>query len=136
MPLLIRPFKATDVEYIVEILKRNGQYDSPTIEGPEAMTRVAECDAAVFLVADIDSIVAGCIRATYDGSRAMIHLLSVHPEYQGQKIGSKLVESIIHALSARGSPTISVTVTDSSEGFWLKLGFEKLPVFLMLKSVK
>ena len=136
MSFLIRPFKATDADNIVEILKRNGQYDHPSIEGPEAMARVAKCDAAVFLVAEINSTVAGCIRATYDGSRAMIHLLSVLPEYQNLKIGTTLVESVVHVLSTRGAPTTSVTVTDSSEGFWSKLGFEKLPVFLMLRNAK
>jgi len=133
---LIRPFRVTDEDNIVDILKRNGQYDYPSIEGPEAMERVAECDATVFLVAEISSTVVGCIRAMYDGSRAMIHLLSVLPEYQGLGIGTGLFESVVHILSARGASTISVTVTDSSEDFWSKLGFDKLPVFLMLRDIK
>jgi len=133
---LIRPFRVTDEDNIVDILKRNGQYDYPSIEGPEAMERVAKCGAAVFLVAEISSTVVGCIRATYDGSRAMIHLLSVLPEYQGLGIGTGLFESVVHILSARGASTISVTVTDSSEDFWSKLGFDKLPVFLMLRDIK
>jgi len=134
MSLLIRFFKTSDADSIVEILKRNGQYDYPDIEGPDAMARVAECDAAVFLVSEINSVVVGCIRATYDGSRAMIHLLSVLPEYQHKKIGTKLVESVIQELSTRGAPTASVTANDSSKGFWNKLGFLQLPVFVMLKS--
>ena len=136
MSFLIRPFRVTDEDNIVDILKRNGQYDYPSIEGPEAMERVAKCDVAVFLCAEISSTVVGCIRATYDGSRAMIHLLSVLPEYQGLGIGTGLFESVVHILSARGAPTISVTVTDSSEDFWSKLGFDKLPVFLMLRNIK
>jgi len=133
---LIRPFRVTDEDNIVDILKRNGQYDYPSIEGPEAMERVAECDAVVFLVAEISSTVVGCIRAIYDGSRAMIHLLSVLPGYQGLGIGTGLFEAVVDILSARGASTISVTVTDSSEGFWSKLGFDKLPVFLMLRNIK
>ncbi|MEO8257477.1 MAG: hypothetical protein ABI868_09040 [Acidobacteriota bacterium] len=31
-------------------------------------------------------------------------------------------------------PSVSVTVTDASAGFWQKLGFDVLPVYLMLKS--
>jgi hypothetical protein len=37
-------------------------------------------------------------------------------------------------LKARGAPTVSVTVTDASKGYWDKLGFEQIPVFLMLKT--
>ncbi len=136
MSVLARPFRTSDADSIVEILKRNGQYYYPTIEGPEAMARVAECDAAVFLVAEVNSLVVGCIRATYDGSRAMIHLLSVIPEYQNRRIGTDLVGAITRELSSRGAPTISVTVTDASQGFWSKLGFTKLPVFLMLKEIE
>ena len=135
MSYTIRPFKFADAEQIVKILKQNGQYDYPNVEGPEAMARVAECDAAVFLVAVMNSRVIGCIRATYDGSRAMIHLLSIMPEYQTQKIGTALVESVIDILKNRGAPTVSVTVNDASAGFWEKLGFEKMPVYIMLRKI-
>ncbi len=134
MPVVIRAYGPEDAGSIVEILKKNGQFDHPDIEGPEAMERVSNCSASVFLVAEKDSATVGCIKAIYDGSRAMIHLLSVLQEYQHQQIGTSLVESVIGELSLRGAPTTSVTATNSSEGFWAKLGFEKLPVFVMLKS--
>ena len=58
------------------------------------MQRVAACEAAIFLVAEVDGMARGLIRGIYDGSRAMIHLLSVHPDAHGQGIGKALVESI------------------------------------------
>ena len=76
----------------------------------------------------------GLIRAVYDGSRALIHLLSVEPSAQHQGVGRALVEALQMELRRRGAPTVSVTVTDSSSGFWKKQGFEALPVYLMLKS--
>ena len=136
MSFLIRPFRVADEDSIVALLRRNGQYDYPDVEGPEAMDRVAECDAAVFLVAESSSAVVGCIRTAFDGSRAVIHLLSVLPEYQGRGMGTALVKSVMGTLSDRGAATISVTATDSSQGFWSKLGFDKLPVFLMLRDMK
>jgi N-acetylglutamate synthase-like GNAT family acetyltransferase len=135
MTVKIRRFIPGDIDSIVEILKVNGQYDYPNVEGPEAMKRVAICDAAIFLVAEKDKKTIGCIRATYDGSRAMIYLLSVHPEYRHRGVGANLVKTIIKTLKARGVPTVSVTVTNSSRGFWDKLGFAELPVFLMLKNL-
>jgi N-acetylglutamate synthase-like GNAT family acetyltransferase len=134
MSTKIRPFDPKDSDYLVEILKINKQYSYPNVDGPEAMLRVVKCEAAVFLVAETDSRTVGCIRATYDGARAMIHLLSVHPENQNQGIGTKLVKAAITELKARGAPTVSVTVTDASQGYWDKLGFEQVPAFLMLKT--
>ena len=134
MTVKIRPFEPKDSDYLVEILKTNKQYSYPNVDGPEAMLRVAQCAAAVFLTAADNERAVGCIRSTYDGARAMIHLLSVHPEYQNHGIGSKLVKAAITELKARGAPTVSVTVTDASKGYWDKLGFEQVPAFLMLKT--
>jgi ribosomal protein S18 acetylase RimI-like enzyme len=134
MTVKIRPFEPKDSDYLVEILKTNKQYSYPNVDGPKAMLRVAKCDAAIFLTAADNERAVGCIRSTYDGARAMIHLLSVHPEYQNHGIGSKLVKAAITELKARGAPTVSVTVTDASKGYWDKLGFEQVPAFLMLKT--
>ncbi len=133
MDIQIREFNESDVEYAVEILTLNGQYNYPAIEGPEAMRRVAECEAAVFLVAETDNP-CGIIKAVYDGSRALIHLLSVHPDYQRRGIGTALVNAVCEELSKRGAPTVSATVTEQSLGFWEKKGFKRTPAFLVLRE--
>jgi N-acetylglutamate synthase-like GNAT family acetyltransferase len=99
------------------------------------MLRVAKYDAAAFLVAINGDKVVGCIRAVYDGSRAIIHLLSMHPDYQKHGTGTKLVKSAVAELKRRGAPTVSVTVTNASMGYWVKLGFKTLPVHLMLRTI-
>ncbi|MFX1236286.1 MAG: GNAT family N-acetyltransferase [Promethearchaeota archaeon] len=131
---IIRKFKKEDIDELVSILKMNEQYDYPEIEGPEAMLRVAMCDAALFLVAENEEKAVGFIKAIYDGSRAFIHILSVHPAFQKSGIGMALVESAIKEFKKRGAPSISVTVSESSMGFWEKISFEKLPISLMLRS--
>jgi N-acetylglutamate synthase-like GNAT family acetyltransferase len=77
----IRDFMLHD---IVEILTLNDQYGMPAIDGPDAKQRLQACSAVVFLVCEGTGRVVGLIRGTYDGSRAMIHLLSVHPAHQRQ----------------------------------------------------
>ena len=96
----MRRFREAEIAPLVRILTANGQYDFPEVEGPEAMRRVGLCSAAVFLCAEIDNKVAGCIRATYDGARAIIHLLSVDPQFQNQNIGAPW-----YVLLARNSNT-------------------------------
>lgn len=132
----VRVFRLSDIPDLVEILKANGQYDYPEVEGPAAMERVARCDAAVFLVAEVGGKPCGFVRAVYDGSRALIHLLSVHPDYQHSGVGSALVNAVSTELAQRGAPSVSVTVTERSKRFWEQKGFEQLPVFLMLRMLK
>ncbi|MXZ21465.1 MAG: GNAT family N-acetyltransferase [Caldilineaceae bacterium SB0665_bin_25] len=134
MKIKIRKFNVYDSQEVVEILRLNNQYQYPEIEGPEAMRRVAKCDAAIFLVAEVEGVVRGIIRGIYDGSRALIHLLSVHPDYQRLGIGSMLVEAICEEFTHRGTSSFSVTVTKKSASFWERHNFQCLPVFLMLKS--
>ncbi len=136
MEIGIRPFQNGDAMAVVEILTRNGQYEFPEIEGPEAMARVARCPAAVFLVACLEqnSPPVGMIKAVYDGSRALIHLLSVHPEVQKQGVGKALIDAVLKELARRGAPTCSVLTTDAVQPYWEDKGFQRLPAFLMLRT--
>ena len=131
----IREFQKSDAQALVTILKLNKQYAYPEVEGSEAMLRVSRCPSALFFVAEENVSPVGFIKAVYDGSRAMILLLSVRPEFQGKGVGSRLLDAAILELRKRGAPSVSVTLTDDSAGFWEKRGFKKLPVFLMLKML-
>jgi len=128
--LFVRNFEVEDAGVVVEILKLNNQYGFPAVDGPEAMKRVKACSVAVFLVCEIDGKVVGVVRGNYDGSRAIIHQLSVHPQYQRRGIGTALVKEIVKRFQERGAPTVSATVTDESLGFWQKMGFKKTKAFL------
>jgi ribosomal protein S18 acetylase RimI-like enzyme len=120
----IREFRPGDVDALVDILKANQQYGHPEIDGPEAMLRVEECVAAEFLVAETGEQVVGMIRGTYDGSRAVIYLASVHPDHQRQGIGRSLVIEIARRFMERGARSISVIVPGDA-GFWRKMKFRQ-----------
>lgn len=127
----IRDFELDDIDEVVEILKLNNQYGFPLVDGPEAMKRVKACSAVVFLVCEMNGKVVGVVRGNYDGSRAVIHQLSVHPQRQRRGIGTALVKEMVKRFEARGAPTVSATVTDESLGFWQKIGFRKTKAFLV-----
>jgi ribosomal protein S18 acetylase RimI-like enzyme len=120
----IRDFRAEDCDSLVEILKANQQYSHPEIDGPAAMLKVRECRAAEFLVAETEARVVGMIRGTYDGSRAVIYLASVHPDYQRQGIGRALVAEIARRFKADGASSIAVIVPGDA-GFWHKMNFRQ-----------
>ena len=136
----IRDFQPEDVETLVEILKANQQYGHPEIDGPEAMQRVHECEAAEFLVAEDAGQVVGMVRGTYDGSRAVIYLASVHPDRQRHGIGRALVQEIAARFRNRGAGSIAVIVPGDA-GFWKKMKFRQttrvmqaFPIDLVLES--
>ncbi len=131
MEVLIRDFELSDLDEVVEILRLNGQYDYPKVDGPEAMKRVKACEAAVFLVCQMEGKAVGVVRGNYDGSRAVIHQLSVHPYCQRRGIGTALVEAIVERFRQMGAPTVSATVIEKSLPFWQKLGFRKTSAFIV-----
>ena len=120
----IREFEPKDVDALVTILKANQQYGHPEIDGPTAMLQVHECQAAEFLVAEVEDQVVGMIRGTFDGSRAIIYLVSVHPLSQRRGIGRALVIEIAHRFRERGAGSLSVIVPGDA-GFWKKLNFRQ-----------
>jgi GNAT superfamily N-acetyltransferase len=130
----VRDYRRSDAEHLVEILKVNGQYEYPHVEGPDAMDRVAACGAAVALVAEVDGQVVGYIRAVYDGARALIHLLTVQPDYQRKGVGAALLAAVEVELRKRGATGTAVTVTEASLSYWERMGFKRVPAFLMLKE--
>ena len=132
--ITLRPFRESDGPELVKILERNNQYGYADIEGIAAMKRVASCDAAIFLVAENEQKPCGIIKGVYDGSRALIHLLTVHPEMKDSGIGSMLIEAFREECKSRGVLNLSVTVTEESAGFCEKQGFKALPVFLMIQE--
>jgi len=132
----IRNFKLDDAHDVVEILKINDQY-SPLVEEPAVMKRVRECEAAVYLVAVEYGKIVGVVRGVYDGSRALIHQISVHPKYQKRGTGSALVREIAKRFKTMGAPTVAVTASIRSQGFFEKAGFKALPqvVFMLAYSI-
>ena len=121
--MLIRDFGPDDSEALVEILKANLQYGDPATEGPEAMARVQECRAAVFLVAEEEGKPVGLSRGVYDGSKALIHIVSVHPDYQHRGVGTALVRETARRFKERGATNLAVTVPGDNLGFWKRLSF-------------
>jgi hypothetical protein len=132
----IRKFQLSDAERCVEILKLNNQYSHPLIDGPEAMKRIYEKQDDLFLIAEYGDLVVGMVRGCYDGSRALVWQISVHPEYQMKGIGRSLMKEIAKVFKEMGAPYVSVTARDSATKYYEKLGFLKLPIdFMLLENI-
>jgi ribosomal protein S18 acetylase RimI-like enzyme len=131
MAIVIRDFRPADCNALVEILQTNLQYGDPASDGPDAMLRVHACKAAEFLVAEQDGQPVGMIRGVYDGSKALIHVVSVHPTFQHQGLGTALVREMAKRFKKRGATSLAVTVPGNRLEFWKRLSF-KLATRIML----
>jgi len=121
--MVIRDFQPEDCDALVQILKANLQYGDPFTEGAEAMLRVHECVAAVFLVAEEDGKPVGLSRGVYDGSKSLIYIVSIHPEYQRRGVGTALVRETAKRFKARGATNLAVLVPGDNLEFWKRLSF-------------
>ena len=66
------------------------------------------------------------VRATGDGRYYMIWDVIVRPRYQGQKIGTAMVEAALAEMRRRGAPQgRSSGCSPRKPGFYEKLGFKK-----------
>jgi len=133
--VIVRPFQPSDRKQLEQILILNDQLSHPLVDGPDAMLRVSGCAASFFHVAERDGEPIGLIRGNYDGSRAIINELSVHPDQQALGAATLLVEAAHDSLAQRGAPTTAVTVSDQSSTFWARFGFDMMPTKMMLKTL-
>jgi GNAT superfamily N-acetyltransferase/uncharacterized glyoxalase superfamily protein PhnB len=68
----------------------------------------------------------GMVRATGDGRYYMIWDVIVRPPYQGRKIGTAMVETLLAELRRRGAPQGAfVGLFTGKYGFYERLGFKK-----------
>ena len=86
-----------------------------------------------YLVAAVDGgRTVGMARILWDGGYAVLLTdVVVHPDYQGKRIGAKLIGKILDYLRSQMEPgdkiMISLEAAQGKEQFYRKLGFEERP---------
>ncbi|MBU4246111.1 MAG: GNAT family N-acetyltransferase [Nanoarchaeota archaeon] len=129
--ITINEAEECDFAQIEAILAENHML-VPAIDGKKAMEMIKKRMGRYFLAAKENNLVLGFIRATYDGSRALIQQMAVKKTHQRKGIGKKLIFEVCKRLRKDGAPTVSVTSTEKSCPYYEKLSFKKLPITLML----
>jgi ribosomal protein S18 acetylase RimI-like enzyme len=124
---------------MVEIMQANNHYYNPKVDGCDAIVRQLKMGNGVILVAERGNAIAGFVLGTWDGARAFIHKMSVHPDFQRLGIGTALVKGAAAGFRSMGASTIGVSAADdvtgehhNSVGFWEKQGFESIPARVMI----
>lgn len=121
----IRSFRLSDVHEVMDIWNLNAEQKSEQ-ETLAGMSEQLLRDPQLVLVAESsDEKVVGAIVGTLDGENGFYYALAVHPEYQHQKVGSRLVSALETRLREKGAKNLFVTIDDGTKKlttFYQKMG--------------
>ena len=98
-------------------------------------TLMIELNPTSCFVAIEDDIIVGSIFGVFNGRRAWINHLAIHPEYQKRGIGSKLLNATIKELKKRGATKVILGVSTSNlkaMEFYYKNGFQVMDDAVLL----
>ena len=94
---------------------------------PENVVRIV-AGSHCFVLASIEDQIVGMGRAISDGtSDAYLQDVTVKQEYRRQKIGKKIVKTLVSRLHRDGLKWIGLIAERGSRDFYKHLGFKKMP---------
>jgi ribosomal protein S18 acetylase RimI-like enzyme len=106
---------------------------------PEEIARKLERDPDLFLLAEVDSEVIGCVLGGFDGRRGMMYHLVVAGQYRQQGIASALVDELERRLRAKGCIRYYLLVTVDNESaihFYERRGWDRMDLYIYGKDLE
>jgi [ribosomal protein S18]-alanine N-acetyltransferase len=91
------------------------------------LSEIAQRNTRTYLVARDEGYVIGYAGMMFTGREAHVTNIAVDPEYQGRKVGSRLLLALITEAIAKGADTLSLEVRVSNIGaqnMYARFGFE------------
>jgi len=136
--LTIRPVESVDEQGVVTLWRLVFPDPAPHNDPAHDVTRKLKKDPDLLLVAvhhqtpgdSDDDLVVGTAMAGFDGHRAAVWRVAVHPEYRGQKIGSRLMQAVEVAVKAKGAHKLNLLIREGNTAviqFYEQLGYEIEP---------
>ncbi len=102
---------------------------SPTDDLDALERRLAHGDG-LFVVAEADGRLVGTLIGGWDGWRAGLYRLAVHPQWRRRGIATRLIGEVEARLGHLGARRISLRVFHDSPGaieLWRSVGYHALP---------
>ena len=133
----IRRLQQHEIPLVLELWKLADAEPSVT-DSVEDISRILEREYATFLVAEIDGQIAGTIIATFDGWRAIVYRLAVHPDFRRHKIGMALSQKAEEMFRYWGARRVIAIVNSSrpvAMSFWAAAGYKNDGMVRFYKNI-
>jgi len=96
---------------------------------PEEIAKKLQRDPDLFLVEEIDGVIAGTVIGGFDGRRGMVYHLAVASNYRRRGIGEALMQELENRLKAKGClKSYLLVLRDNNEAicFYEQRGWEQM----------
>ena len=113
-PWTIRAAEVSDAGDLVEFWSIAGENESRPTDTSDAVVALIERDPDALLVAVVGVQVVGTVIAGWDGWRAHLYRLAVHPEHRGRRVGTVLMDAAEARLAALGATRLDAMVLDGN----------------------
>lgn len=121
MTLIVRQLRIADVDQVNPILMAAFQESSFKNE----LKFCLKLQPDGWLVAQEDQTILGMVGAVTYSSVAHVGLMAVHPAFQGQGIGSLLLNSLLDQIEHQGCSTVRLEASATGARLYSKFGFKK-----------
>ena len=123
------------IEGVLELYRLQGWWGEPGDHDPELAEAIIRGSHS-FVIASHEGRLVGMGRAISDrASDAYIQDLTVHPEFRGKGIGTRMVQELDGRLQSDGLGWIGLVAEAGTWDFYRRIGFADMPgSVLMLKK--
>ncbi|MCM0622044.1 GNAT family N-acetyltransferase [Nocardioides bruguierae] len=128
----LRPATHADVPALLALWEVAAENDSRPVDDAAAVERLLERDPDACLVAEAEGRLVGSIVAGWDGWRAHLYRLAVHPDARRQGVATALLEAASTRLEALGASRLDAMVlegNDLGQSLWRGAGFAPQPAW-------
>ena len=134
----IRNYADADFPQLEQLLKDAGIYYGP-LDKRDILRKKIEHDPESIIVAEDNGKIIGTVFIIYDPWNSFVYHLGVHPDYRGQGLGNKLMDSAEGIFKTRGMNRPTLFIEEENQKaveFYKKRGwFVLYKVFCMEKEL-
>ena len=115
VPYVVATATLADIDELVTFWEIAGENDARPTDSTPAVQALLRRDPEAVLVIRADDRIIGTVIAGWDGWRAHLYRLAVHPEHRRQGVARALLDAAEARLSALGAGRFDAMVLESND---------------------